>query len=226
MESDKFSIVNSCDIEKYEYLGKDWAESEVIYNVSKLNLFNNYEYLGIIHWDFNLYSKDYDTYRITENIGRILDRNDLISFFPGMYLHISGIYDVMMDDRKPNCLFCRDSNLENPKSCNEYLKQFLPNSDIDLDTINDRTIIPLCCSFLCKREKFVEIGNIIGKIMESGVLDRFDVEKRHRYPGQVIERLVGLYLSGMFNNPFCFRLDHRFTGGMELKKNDLNGENY
>ena len=141
-------------------------------------------------------------------------------------MHITGLYDVMMDERKPNCLFCKDSNLNNPKSCNEYLRQFLPIPNIDLASINKRTIIPLCCSFLCNRKKFIELGNIIKNIKNSGILDKFDIEKRHRYPGQVMERLVGLYLSGMFNNPFFFRLDHRFTGGIELKKNDVNGENY
>ena len=224
--NDNFNVINALDMPNYEFLGKEWAESEVIYNVSKLDLFKDFDYLGIIHWDFNLYNKNYDTYRITENINRILEKYDVISFFQSKLSSTTGYYDVMMDERKPNCLFCRESGLDNPVSCLEYVKRFLPNPNIDISSISPRLIISLCSSFLCKRTNFIELGNMISRIKSDECIRRFDTENRHRFPGQLIERLFALYLSGMFFDPFDFTLDHRFIGGNELKNNDINGENY
>lgn len=158
---DNFNVMNALDIPNYEFLGKEWAESEVIYNVSKLDLFKEYDYLGIIHWDFNLYNKKYDTYRITENIDRIIEKYDVISFFQAHLSSITGYYDVMMDERKPNCLFCRESGLNNPRSCLEYAKIFLPYNNFTIDSLDAKMSISLCCSFLCKRSNFIELGNMI-----------------------------------------------------------------
>lgn len=42
-----------------------------------------------------------------------------------------------------------------------------------------------------------------------------------------MERLVAIYQMTVFgNNVFPFRLDHRFTGGQEINRNDPQGDNY
>lgn len=181
-------------MEGYEYLGKDWAESEVIYNVKKLNLFSEYDYLGMIHWDFNLYSPQHETYRITENISNILEKYEWISFFPGMFSNIIGHYNVLLDERKPNCLFVRDSNIENPRTANDYSIGLVskhgmkPNHDFrPMDTIS------LCCSFITHRDNFLKIGELVEDSVKSGIFEKFDTERRHRIPGQVMERLVAVY---------------------------------
>lgn len=219
MKSDVFDVINSCDIEGYEYMGKDWAESEVIYNIGKLGLFGDFDYIGIIHWDFNLYNRQYQTYRITENIDRIIEKYDWISFFPAKYLNINGTYDVLMDERKPNCLFVKDSGLENPISSNRFIKDILEIKDIE-----QGHPISLCCSFLADRNTFYGISRLISDIKETKILDKFDTERRHRYPGQFMERLIAIYSTT--RNQFQFGLDHRFIGGQELNKQDPHGENY
>ena len=222
LDDDRFEIINACDIPGYEFLGKDWAESEVIYNAYKLNLFSDIDFVGLIHYDFNLYCPEYDTYRITENIENILQKYEWISFFAQNESLIRGIYDVLMDDRKPNCLFVKHSGLDSPKSCLDYLENIITSETGLTEHISSN--VSLCCSFLSSRDKFLDVGRMISAIKDSNILNKFDTEKRHRYPGQVMERLVALY-SQRFNH-FKFNLDHRFVGGNKLNEIDPNGENY
>lgn len=197
-----------------------------------------YDYVGLIHWDFNLFAKDFNTYRITENIDRILQsqKYNWISFFPGRFSDITGYYDVMMDDRKPNCLFCRESGLDNPRSAIDYIFQnydTLANKDfhpfqllnLNKNLINPNYPISLCCSFLGKTvDVWWDLKTIVQNLYTNNVFQSFDTEHRHRYPGQFNERVIAVY--SLFKKSFNFRLDHRFTGGMELNKMDPNGENY
>lgn len=145
-----------------------------------------------------------------------------------MFSNISGHYNVLLDERKPNCLFVRDSNIQNPHTANDYSTELLekhglkPNHEFRLDDV-----ISLCCSFITDRENFLKIGEMIGDSVKSGVFNGFDTERRHRIPGQVMERLVAIYQMTVFgNSAFPFQLDHRFTGGQEINMNDPEGENY
>ena len=240
ISNDKYQIINTYDIPKWKHLGKDWAESEIIFNIEHLITYLNtkYDYIGLIHWDFNLFAKDFNTYRITESIERILQMQqyDWISFFPGIFSNITGYYDVMMDERKPNCLFCRESGLNNPKSAIDYIflnYDKLLNNDsclfqslnINKNIINPNYPISLCCSFLGKTNSvWYDLKTIIQNLYNDNVFQNFDVEHRHRFPGQFIERLIAVY--SLFKKSFSFKLDHKFIGGFELNKNDPNGENY
>ena len=238
--NDKYQVINTYDIPDWKHLGKDWAESEVIFNIEYLISYLNtqYDYIGFMHWDFNLFAKDFNTYKITENIDRILQsqKYSWISFFPGRFSDIIGYYDVMMDDRKPNCLFCRESGLDKPKSAIDYIFQNydnLANKDsysfqalnLNKNLINPNYQISLCCSFLGNTIDVQQnLKTIIQNLYKNNVFQSFDIEHRHRYPGQFIERLIAVY--SLFKKSFNFRLDHRFIGGAELNKIDPEGENY
>ena len=233
MEStEKFEVVNTCDIPGWGAYGKKWAESEVIANVERLVNLSDYDYVGFIHWDFNLHAVDHNTDRITENIDAILNAGHRwISFFPAPYSSITGYYDVMMDERKPNCLFVRDSRLDKPKSSLDFLCDFMydygqyTRFSINKYMFNPQYPVALCCSFLGQVEVVRSLSYTIQKLYEKGVFDKYDTEDRHRFPGQVCERLVALY-SIFAHKPFRFKLDHRFTGGRELNAADPKGENY
>lgn len=62
MESpgEKFNVLNSADIPGYIRLGREWAESEVIYNMDAVmgRLGGRYDEVGLLHWDFNFREKN------------------------------------------------------------------------------------------------------------------------------------------------------------------------
>lgn len=229
---DSFEVVNAIDIPEYNSLGRKYAEAEVIYNVKKLKLFSEYEYIGFMHYDFVFFDK----FSLNTNITEIIDdsvkrETKFLSFFTGKLEHIIGYYNVLFDSRKPNCLFVRDSGLDNPVSINSKIvndisrllgKQVdLNKSTFDLSILN----VALCCSFFTKREFFEEIGTLIVDVFDSHCLDGFDVEDKHRFPGQVAERYVAMY-SLLIDNKICMQLMHRFEGGQKDLANASNAENY
>jgi hypothetical protein len=78
--------------------------------------------MGIIHWDFNLWTIPDKAYNVTEKITNLISNGfDYISFFPVSFGYITNAYNVLMDERKPNCLFVKDSGLSNPYSVNDFI---------------------------------------------------------------------------------------------------------
>ena len=226
--NDKIQVVNSCEVPGYIRLGRKYAESEVIYNVAKLGLFQDYDYIGLMHYDFVFEEQKTNFTNITELISSFVDSNiDLMSFFTGMVGHVIGPYNVLLDERRPNCLFVRNSGLQNPKSINERIVSDIKRvlgKDLDLSKIDPHSNIALCCSFLAKKEIFAEIGKLIIDAIEDGYFDKFDTQDKHRFPGQAIERYVALY--SLLCKKACFTLEHRFVGGQIDLQNDRNAENY
>lgn len=228
IESKNFEIVNSCEIPGYVRLGRKYAESEVLYNVTKLGLFSDCDYLGLMHYDFNFYDKRTTQTNITETIDECVSSGiEFVSFFSAPLATILGYYDVLMDKRKPNCLFVRDSGLTDPKSINskvvEDIEKILEKK-IDLAAKSQDSKIALCCSFLVKKEIFAEIGKLVVSLVDSHTFDGFDLEDKHRFPGQAIERYIAIY--SLLYSKACFSLDHRFIGGYEDLKRNSNAENY
>ena len=225
---DGFDVINCCEVPGYVRLGRKYAESEVIYNVRKLNLFSDCDYLGLMHSDFKFFDKmsmtSYVTMLISESVKQ---GTDFMSFFTGMLLHVVGPYNVLFDERKPNCLFVRNSGLENPKSVNEKIVadiERILHKHVDLNVFDIQSKVALCCSFLVRRNVFNEIGDLIVDLIDSHCLDGFDVEDRHRFPGQVAERYVALF--SLLYKKTCFQLEHLFVGGHKDLQNNSNAENY
>lgn len=224
----QFDVVNSCDVPGYVRLGRKYAESEVIYNVFKLGLFQDCDYIGLMHYDFNFFDKTSMQTNITELLDSCVASGiDFVSFFSAPFSSILGYYNVLMDERKPNCLFVRDSGLKDPKSINGRIVEDIDKilgKKIDFSTITPDTKIALCCSFMAKREIFDEVGKLVASAIDSKVFDSFDTEDRHRFPGQAIERYVAMY--SLLYKKMCFMLDHRFVGGQEDLRRNSNAENY
>lgn len=226
--SNHFDIVNSCGIPGYVRLGRKYAESEAIYNIFRLGLFQDYDYIGLMHYDFNFYDKASMQTNITELLDNCVEsKADFISFFSAPFKAILEYYNVLMDERKPNCLFVRDSGLKDPKSINKKIVEDIDHilgKKLDLQSISIDSKIALCCSFMAKRNIFNEIGKLVSTTIDDRIFDGFDVEDRHRFPGQAIERYVAIY--SLLYKKICFMLDHKFVGGQEDLKRNANAENY
>lgn len=87
MESpgEKFNVLNSVDISGYVRLGREWAESEAIYNIDAVMdcLGERYGEIGLLHWDFNFSEKNTGSSEITALIQKCLSAGyRYISFFP------------------------------------------------------------------------------------------------------------------------------------------------
>lgn len=139
------------------------------------------------------------------------------------------MYNVMMDERRPNCLFTSKSGLSNPRSANEYVLNYLSGLAPSGFKLNEGAINPvfpvsMCCAGLFPSEWFAHTRKFMERAMSDGVDTRFDTQKRHRFPGQLMERFVAL--DSVFRHKALLSLDHRFTGGLKLKANDPDGEDY
>ena len=225
---DGFEVVNSSEIPGYIRLGRKYAESEVIYNIKKLNLFSDLSHIGLMHYDFDFFDNTSLQTNITEFIDNSLENGiDFVSFFSGFLGHIIGPYNVLFDKRKPNCLFVRDSGLEDPVSINgKIIKDInrILGVELNLKNYDLYSRIALCCSFLAKKEIFDKAGELIVDLIDSHCLDGFDVGDKHRFPGQVAERYIAFF--SMLYKKMCFMLDHKFEGGHFDLQNDINAENY
>lgn len=229
---EKFSVLNSADVPGYVQLGREWAESEAIYNMDAVmdRLGRDYGEVGLLHWDFNFREKNTGSSEVTALVRKCLSAGyRYISFFPAQFRLITGMYNVMMDERQPNCLFTSKSGLSDPRSANEYVLDYFSSSvpggfSLSEGAINPVFPVSMCCAGLFPREWFAHARKFMERAMSDGVDTRFDTQKRHRFPGQLMERFVAL--DSVFRRKALMGLDHRFTGGLKLKADDPDGENY
>ena len=221
VNSNFVNILKTSDIENYQKLGYPYAESEVIYNIYKLNLFNDYEYIGIIHYDFNLYSKRYKTSKITESIDYLL--NNGIEYISFQNMNLGYIYknaNIMLDERDKNCVFPQFSNLENPRTSFDYTFDHINkinDTNYSIKNFDLNQNINMCCSFLMKREIFNKLGLLVSNMIDEHYMDIFDYKKINRIPGNVIERTVGIF--SLFHKHIEFDLEHKHITSDEFIKN-------
>lgn len=218
MYNSKYSIINACDIDNYVYLGREYAESEVIYNIYNLNLFTDYEYIGILHWDFELASIDESRYDVTSTINRALEHSSYISFYNFSIEQLYKQY-IILDERFPNKLIGEtNSGLINCLDYIIYDYNKIFNTDISLKKIY-KNRANICCSFLVNRVIFDKIGYMVNNVIHNEYFKKFDTYNKHRMIGQIIERYISIFSTQ--HNFTEINLKHNFIGGKELQQ--ING---
>lgn len=214
LKHDKFKVINKSEIPRYKSMGKWWAESEVIYNIYRLGLYEDYDYIGFMHYDFEFKCLTLsNTYNITELINKhILNNKEYISFFSHDMNNIFKQY-LLLDETVPNTLFgtpgcCKKNCLE--KIILDYNLIF--NTKLELkDIIAKRA--NLCCSFIIKKQIFEKLATLLYIVMNSGYLDKFDILHKYRLHGQVTERYVSVFSTQYKIEELT--LKHNFIGGRE-----------
>jgi len=210
----KYSIINKSDVVNFVHLGKQYAEGEAIYNVYKNNLHKDYDNIGFIHWDYELINENSNKHNITDQINNIIEtgvvaEKGFISF--SSFDFISEFNQkIMMDENRPNEL------TGNGKNCyetiiSEYNEYF--NKDISINSLTGKEIC-LCSAFLCSKHNFESLMKFYCYIVEKGDLNKFDKEKRFRFPGGMLERYIGIFFSEF--NIIKLPLKHHFKN--KLKK--------
>jgi len=214
LKHDKFTVINKCEIPRYKTMGKWWAESEVIYNLYRLGLYEDFDYIGFMHYDFEFkVINDNNRTNITEILNtKVRQNKDYISFFSHDMCNILKQY-LILDDRAPNTLFGDPgSGMHNciEKIVEDYNLIF--NKKLTLKDLMPKRA-NLCCSFLVKKDIFEKMASLLYVIMNSGYLDKFDVLHKYRLHGQITERYVSVFSTNY--NIDEITLKHNFVGGRE-----------
>lgn len=194
-------VLNLFELPQFIPLGKWYTESEVIYNVYKHpQLSSGCDFIGFIHYDI-------DFRPVTQPfLEANLNRYELINFQP---LPLQKDFDqrILMDPAQPDTLQgpgknCYLTILEdfNTFYRTGYSYQQYMGSDINL-----------CSCFLMRQDKFKDMMRFAGSIIESGKLNAFDRQHKHRIQGGFMERYYAVWGLLKVPNALNFPLKHEFV---------------
>lgn len=204
----KFKVINKSDISGYVELGKWYAEAEVIYNVFKCGLYDELDYVGFIHWDYEL--KCFDPtigYKVTKAIESAITKNtEFISFSTFDFMYAYNL-KVMLDINFPNQCYgdgknCFDTILE---EFNEHFRKSILLDDIMEKQIN------LCSAFLIKKNVFEYLMPFYNQVIDKGYINQFDTQHEYRFQGGLMERYIGVFSSqyDMVSIPLNHHFNHK-----------------
>lgn len=216
IKHDKFEVLNKSDISGYIELGKWYAEAEVIYNVFKCGLHKGIDYVGFVHWDYEL--KCFEPtigYQVSKAIESAIEKGtEFISFSTFDFRYAYNL-KVMLDINYPNQCYgegknCFDAILE---EYNEYYRKSILLDDIKEKHIN------LCSAFLMKKNVFEYLMSFYIYIIDKGYINQFDTQHEYRFQGGLMERYVAVFSSqyDMVSIP----LDHHYNHKKEATKIEL-----
>ena len=190
LKHERFEIINKNEIRDYISIGKWYAEGEAIYNVFKNNLYKDYDYIGFIHWDYDLLSENnFFGSNFSETIAKLVMKNvDFISFSTFTFYEDYN-QNIMMDKNYPNTLTGNGINCWD-EIINDFNLFF--NRDIDINLMMTKRI-NLCSAFLCKTVVFEELMSFVSFVIESKKLDEFDIDHNYRFQGGMLERYIGCF---------------------------------
>jgi hypothetical protein len=196
----EMNTFNQDSLPSFVSLGKEYTESEVIYNVFKNDhLLENVDYVGFLQHDIDssILSKEF--------LDDLLAKHDHINFQPYSF---AGDYaqKILMDPQYPNKktgngLNCYDAIL---KDYNDYYQ-----TNHQLEDLQDKTV-NLCSAFVLKKDVFINKMQFIDKIIASGKLESFDTNKEHRIKGGFLERYYAVWLALAKVNSCEVPLHHLF----------------
>ena len=206
----KFEVVNKNEIKDFIHLGKWYAEGEAIYNVFKNNLYDEYDYIGFLHWDYELLSEiTYLGSNITSIIDKIIDKKNQFISFSTFRFEDDYNQKIMMDNNYPDQLVGEGKNCWETiiSDYNRYFK-----NDIDVEYLMTKRI-NLCSAFMCNKLIFEDLMGFYSEIIESKKLDFFDSNHQYRFQGGMLERYIGC-----FSHKFSMvelPLYHRWSGSSQ-----------
>ncbi len=201
IEYANINIINLYDIENFISLGKWYTESEVIYNIYKnSDILNGVDYVGFTHYDI-------DFTPISDNsLQNNFNQADVINLQPYAFREDFD-QKILMDIDQPNRLKGKGKNcyLSIFDDFNQYhdsahsINQYLNNAQINL-----------CSSYIVKKSIFNEMMVFISSIIESGKLDSYDTNHKHRIQGGLLERYYAVWFLLKQTKSLNLKLVHHF----------------
>ena len=212
-----YSVMNKSEISDFIHLGKWFAEAEVIYNIFKLNLFQEYDYIGFVHWDHELKSDfPINPYNISDQIERLIDNGERFISFETYPLSYDFSQGIQMDSRHPNQLFGRGKNCY--YTILDDFNHFYGKA-MSMDVLMTRRV-NLCSAFLMEKSLFEELMPFYCSIIESKKLDLFDIDHSNRFHGVMMERYISCF-SSQFRLAEL-KLKHHYNVSSKLVHPDAN----
>jgi hypothetical protein len=192
IKHEKFVVINKTEVEGFIHLGKWWAESEVIYNIYKLDLYPNLDYIGFLHWDYELKSEnEYFSYNVSKTIENLTRKRERFISFSTFSFAQDFSQKILMDKSSPNQLVGEGKNcyLQIIEDYNGFFDE-----NISVEYLMSKRI-NLCSAFLCDIGVFDELMPFFCWIVESEKLMLFDTEHKYRFQGGMMERYIGCFSS-------------------------------
>jgi hypothetical protein len=186
----KFNVINKSEITNFIHLGKWYAEGEAIYNIYKNNLYKEYDYIGFIHWDFELKSiNHFIGVEISNLINKCIDQGEKFISFETYSFSQDYAQKIMMDENFPNHVVGDGHNCyeEIIKDYNNFY-----NENVEIDFLMTKRI-NLCSAFLSDKSVFEILMPFYSWIIESKKLDKYNFDTKYRFQGGMLERYIGCF---------------------------------
>lgn len=215
--SDKYCCVDQKKLPGYVALGKEWAESEGIYNIWRSGAYKELDFIGFVHYDkeFRL-TKKYMIGRrtnITQRINRYLKyKNRAHISLETHNMQEDYGQKIMADVTRPNELTGDGVN------CYQYILEDYNNffnTNYTIENILEKKCINLCSCFLIDVQTFDRMLKFFDWIVQSHKLEVFDTEHKHRFQGGIAERYFGVFLLLEYDKMLDLSLVHRYNDGLK-----------
>ena len=211
--AEQLPVIRQTDLPDARALGKQWAESEAIYNIYRSGIYREVDYVGFLQYDKELRLRRRrfgilpGPTNVTERVQRAISQQSRchVSFetHPTRWDYEQRI---MADERFPETL------VGDGRNCYDYIisdyNRFFGTKYTVTDVL-DRSRINLCSCFLVDREGFERMMAFFCDVVTSGRLEAFDTRRRHRLQGGLAERYFGLFLLLEYENFVDLNLHHR-----------------
>lgn len=215
INGEKYSVINQRDLENATIIGKYWAESEGLYNLWRSGIYKELDYIGCIHYDFQLKLETKNPFitktNITDRINKYIEDKDRghISFSTFTTKFDFG-QQIMLDPEYPNqstgpgrnCYYTILEDYNNYFGTSYTIEDFL-----------NRKKINLCSCFLIDTVGFDKMMGFFEYLYNSHKLDAYDTVHAYRFQGVMAERYFGLFMLFEYENMKDLSLIHMWDAG-------------
>jgi hypothetical protein len=218
INENKYDCIRQYELPNSVMLGKWWAESEGIYNIWRSGIYKKLDYIGFIHYDKELrllkkHIFPWKNTNITQRINQYLNKHKdaHISLETHNIAEDYAQY-ILADINQPNVLTGKGFNCYD-YIINDYNEYFHANHTID--EYIKKKYINLCSCFLIDCRHFDEMMKFWDWVVQSGKLNVFDTEHKHRLQGGLAERYFGVYLVYAYDKFLDLSLVHHYNEGLK-----------
>jgi len=211
--ADDVAVVRQSDLPRARLLGKHWAESEGIYNLFRSGIYRDLDFVGFLQYDkeFRLRKRRLGRVGGSTNITQRIEASVAgrsrghVSFETHSTRWDYG-QRIMADATDTETL------VGNGRNCYDYIlddyNEFFGRSFTITDVLQRRRI-NLCSCFLIDVGGFEKMMTFFSWVVESGRLEVFDQQRRHRLQGGLAERYFGIFLLFEYDRFVDLDLHHR-----------------
>ena len=185
LNAENYSVISQRDFKSFKELGRNWAESEAIWNLWKEGIHKELDYIGFTHYDVAL------TENTTSEIQAYINEKEKA--------HIAFLeFDSKTEWKKWNSL----KNVQPLKTGEKkgYYQYILDDYNTYFKTnytakdFTEKKLINLCSNFLLDSKTFDKMMGFFDWVIKEGRIGAFDNSNDPRLMGGLAERYFGVFL--------------------------------